>query len=152
MKHLILTCALLVVALPLSACNSSTETARAHEQPMQQGVSDHRGQQADHGHAAAKSKNGQTGSIASSGVLSITVGDQGFVPSRVTLKKGQKSTLRFKRTSDRTCAKDVVFPELGVNKPLPLNQPVDVEIPTDKARTVTFQCGMGMYRSSVIIS
>jgi hypothetical protein len=28
---------------------------------------------------------------------------------------------------------------------------LQVHVPTDQARTLTFQCGMGMYKSSVII-
>jgi plastocyanin domain-containing protein len=44
-----------------------------------------------------------------------------------------------------------VIPELSVNKPLPLNTPVGVDIPTDSERTLTFQCGMKMYKSSIIV-
>ncbi len=85
-------------------------------------------------------------------VVSITVDGKGFTPSRVEAKKGEKLTLRFTRTTNATCAKDVVFPELDVKKPLPLNKPVDVIVPAQKkARTLGFQCGMGMYKSKVVI-
>jgi plastocyanin domain-containing protein len=80
--------------------------------------------------------------------------DHGFVPSHVTLAKGaagSKATLTFTRETEDTCALDVVFPELDVKKPLPLNVPVTVEVPTDEARTLTFQCGMAMYKSSVVV-
>jgi len=85
-------------------------------------------------------------------VEAITVGDQGFQPNHVELSRGKTAVLRFTRTSEHTCATEVVFPELGLKKALPLNQPVDVTIATDQARTLAFQCGMGMYRSQVVIN
>ena len=84
-------------------------------------------------------------------VVAVTVGSDGFQPSTVSAAKGQKLTLTFTRRTDSTCAKAVSFPELGIRKDLPLNQPVSIEIPTSEARKLTFQCGMGMYKSSVVI-
>ena len=84
-------------------------------------------------------------------VVAVDVGEQGFKPSRVEAKKGQPTTLRFTRTSDKTCATKVVFPEIKLEKALPLNKPVDVAVPTNESRTLAFQCGMGMFKSSVVI-
>ena len=81
----------------------------------------------------------------------VKVDKKGFSPSEVKLEKGKPAQLVFVRTSDETCAKEVVFPELKIEKPLPLNTPVSIEIPTAEARTLTFQCGMAMYKSSVLI-
>lgn len=86
-----------------------------------------------------------------SGSVSITAGEDGFVPNSVTLKKGEPAKLIFTRTTDKTCATEVVFPELKMTKPLPLNTPVTIDIATSEARTLTFQCGMGMYKSKVVI-
>jgi plastocyanin domain-containing protein len=84
----------------------------------------------------------------------VTADEKGFHPSSVTLAKGaagEKQTLTFTRTSDETCATAVAFPELGITKDLPLKQPVAIELPVEEARTLTFQCGMGMYKSSVVV-
>lgn len=83
--------------------------------------------------------------------VEITANGDGFQPSSVAVKKGEPTTLVFTRTTNDTCATAVVFPELGIKKDLPLKQPVAIEVPTDKARTLAFQCGMGMYKSKVVI-
>jgi len=81
----------------------------------------------------------------------VRVDSKGFSPSEIKLEKGKPAQLFFVRMSDDTCAKEVVFPELKIEKDLPLNTPVRVDIPTTEARTLTFQCGMAMYKSSVLI-
>lgn len=83
--------------------------------------------------------------------IPITIGEDGFAPNEVKIAKGEEATLVFTRTTDKTCAKDVDFPELKLTKALPLNQPVAVVIPSGDSRMLTFQCGMGMYKSKVIV-
>lgn len=89
---------------------------------------------------------------AGDGAIPITANEKGFFPSEVKLQAGTKATLVFTRTTDQTCATEVVFPELNLKKELPKDTAVRVEIPTEKAQTLTFQCGMGMYKSSVVIA
>jgi plastocyanin domain-containing protein len=86
------------------------------------------------------------------GGVQVTADEHGFTPSSVSFKKGAPATLVFVRTSDDTCATEVVFPELSIKKPLPKGQPVTVDIPTDKDQKLTFQCGMGMYKSAVVVN
>jgi plastocyanin domain-containing protein len=91
---------------------------------------------------------------ASASGVSVTVGEHGFTPASVTLPKGPSGTtspVTFLRTTDQTCAKEVVFPDLGIKKDLPLRAPVTVDIPADAARTLTFQCGMAMYKGALVV-
>ena len=81
----------------------------------------------------------------------VIVDDKGFTPSHVDVQKGKPASLVFVRTTDDTCAKEVVFPDLKLEKELPLRTAVNVDIPTEDARTLTFQCGMAMYKSAVVI-
>ncbi len=94
------------------------------------------------------------GSEAAQCPTCVVANDRGFVPSKVTIPlgaPGTKTQITFTRTSDETCARDVVFPELNVKVPLPLNKPVSVPVPADVSKTYTFQCGMAMYKSSIVV-
>jgi acyl-coenzyme A synthetase/AMP-(fatty) acid ligase len=85
------------------------------------------------------------------GKVLITADARGFHPSSIETTKGQRTTLEFRRTTDETCATSVVFPELKIQKALPLNQSVTIELPVDTSSTLTFQCGMGMYRGQIVV-
>lgn len=100
----------------------------------------------------SKKADGAAPAAVSTGPVAITVDGDGFKPSSVTFKKGTPGTLIFTRTVDDTCATEVVFPQLSIKKELPKNTPVTITVPTDKEQKLTFQCGMGMYKSSVVVS
>ena len=93
-----------------------------------------------------------TAAAAGARAVPIAVDNKGFTPSSVDVKKGEKVQLIFTRTSAETCATEVVFPEINLKKELPLNKAVAVDVPTDAARTLAFQCGMGMYKSKLVIN
>lgn len=85
----------------------------------------------------------------------VTVGEHGFAPSSLNVPAGAPGshhTVTFVRTTDKTCATEVVFPDLKIEKKLPLNQVVPVDLPTDSAKTLAFQCGMGMYKGAVVVT
>lgn len=83
--------------------------------------------------------------------VDITADARGFTPSSVAIKQGEPTTLVFYRATDDNCAEKVVFPEINLEKDLPLKQPVLVELPVDKPRTLAFQCGMKMYKGRLVI-
>lgn len=83
--------------------------------------------------------------------VEITVDGNGFSPAEIRVAKDEAVTLVFKRTTDATCAKTVAFPDLSLEKQLPLGEAVSIAVPSANARTLTFQCGMGMFKSRVVI-
>ncbi|MBX7196600.1 MAG: cupredoxin domain-containing protein [Sandaracinaceae bacterium] len=83
--------------------------------------------------------------------IAITAGADGFKPNEVKITKGEEATLVFTRTTNDTCADKVVFPDLKIEKELPLNKPVAIVVPSGEAKTLAFQCGMGMYKSKVVV-
>jgi plastocyanin domain-containing protein len=85
----------------------------------------------------------------------VTAGEHGFTPSSLKLPAGgpgSHHTVTFVRTTDKTCATEVVFPDLKIEQKLPLNQVVPVDVPTDAEKTLTFQCGMAMYKGAVVVT
>ncbi|MFO0661054.1 MAG: cupredoxin domain-containing protein [Polyangiaceae bacterium] len=97
------------------------------------------------------SKEATTAPAAKPGEVRVTADKKGFTPNAITLKKDGDGTVTFVRTADGTCATEVVFKELNINKELPLNQPVAIQLPTNEAKSFTFTCGMGMYKSTVTV-
>jgi plastocyanin domain-containing protein len=85
------------------------------------------------------------------GAVAITADARGFTPSEIHATKGAPLSLVFTRTSDNTCAKEVVFPELKIRRPLPLNEPVAIEMPVSVDHTYRFQCGMAMWEGTVVV-
>jgi plastocyanin domain-containing protein len=87
-------------------------------------------------------------------MAAVTATDHGFSPPSLALPQGapgSHTTVTFVRTTDKTCATEVVFPSLKVEQKLPLDQVVSIEVPTDAVQTLTFQCGMGMYKGSLLV-
>jgi membrane fusion protein, heavy metal efflux system len=80
--------------------------------------------------------------------VQVTVSEKGFVPDHLIVASGQRTRIRFLRTTDKTCAAEVVFPSLSIRRTLPLNQPVDVEITPVKGE-LAFACGMGMFKGTI---
>lgn len=91
----------------------------------------------------------------SSGGLRVVADEHGFSPQSLPLPRGGAGTtaaVTFVRTTDKTCATEVVFPELSIKKELPLEKAVVIDVPVDRARTLTFQCGMGMYKGALVVN
>jgi len=100
----------------------------------------------------APSSPGATGAVsAPQEPLAVRVTASGFEPSGLTLQAGRTARVAFTRTTDETCAKEVVFPDYGIRKPLPLNKTVIVEFTPRKNATAGFACGMNMLKGTLVV-
>ena len=75
----------------------------------------------------------------------------GYSPSTVILKKGIPPQLTFDMHDPTACLSHVVFEQLGVNEDLTKQKITTINIPTDKAQTFNFACGMDMFHGKVIV-
>ena len=80
----------------------------------------------------------------------ITVTKDGFSRSSITGEVGSPLTLIFTRESKEGCGGKVVFPSLGISRNLPVGKPVTIVITPRKEGTISFACGMGMYKGSIV--
>jgi membrane fusion protein, heavy metal efflux system len=80
----------------------------------------------------------------------IIITEKGFEPARVTMRQGP-ARLTFVRTTDATCATEVVVPSLNIKRALPLSTPVNVDVQLPRSGDVSFACGMDMLKGRVVI-
>jgi plastocyanin domain-containing protein len=82
--------------------------------------------------------------------VAMTVTDKGFEPATVKVKKGEPVTLLITRTTDKTCATEIVIDEHKVNAKLPLNKEVKVTFAPKKTGDLKYGCAMGKMIGGVV--
>src|SRR5262245_23287307 len=80
----------------------------------------------------------------------IEITGKGFEPDSLKLKAGVPAKVTFIRKTNETCAKEVVIKDYGIERKLPLNEPVTVEF-TPRKGEFTFACGMDMIKGKLIV-
>lgn len=81
--------------------------------------------------------------------VKITVTRNGYEPWRVQARQGQPLTLIFTRTTDETCATEVVLPEYGIDRKLPLNEPVTITFTPQRTGELRYACAMNMFQGTI---
>lgn len=82
--------------------------------------------------------------------LALTVTDDGFTPTPSVVQSGVPLTLHVTRLTNNTCAREIVISGYGINRALPLNQEVDVEL-TPGDEDINYACAMGMIRGVLTV-
>ena len=83
--------------------------------------------------------------------VNMEVTEDGYVPAKIKANKGEKLRLVVTRTTDRTCAKEIVIQEAGIDAPLPLDQAVTVEVTPKKSGELKYACGMDMVTGVIFV-
>lgn len=84
-------------------------------------------------------------------MIALEVTADGFQPESVKVRAGQPVKLVVTRTSDETCATDLLIEGTDIKVALPLNQPVEVAWTPPKAGAVKFGCAMDMMVSGLLL-
>jgi Uncharacterized protein conserved in bacteria len=84
-------------------------------------------------------------------VIEMSVTAEGFVPAEVKVKAGKPLKLVVTRKVERTCATEIVIKDFGINKPLPLNQAVEVDFTPVKPGNIRYACPMDMIAGVIVV-
>ncbi len=83
--------------------------------------------------------------------VKVILGAEGYQPASFNLRQGVPARIEFVRQVEGACGEEIVIPEYGVKRKLPLNKPVMVEITPNKAGEYVFTCGMNMLRGKIVV-
>ena len=81
--------------------------------------------------------------------VAITVTEKGFEPAVVTVPHDKPVILMVTRKTDQTCARELVMPDQKINRPLPLDQTVEISFTPKKTGELHYACGMNMFTGTV---
>jgi plastocyanin domain-containing protein len=115
---------------------------------------------AQHEHAAMQQK--AESALAGAGIaegtvkngvrtVEVQVTEDGYVPAKIKANKGEKLRLVITRKTDRTCAKEIVIKDAGINTKLPLDKTVTVELTPKKSGELKYACGMDMITGIIFV-
>ncbi len=84
--------------------------------------------------------------------IKITVGEKGYEPSSVRLRRGIPARLLFYREDDNNCAGQMIIRNLDIRKKLPVGKLVAVQFTPEREGKYTFTCGMNMLRGTLVVT
>jgi Cupredoxin-like domain len=82
-------------------------------------------------------------------VVEITAA--GYSPPSISIPANKAFRVTFIRRDDKSCGTEVIFPSLGIRRPLPLNKPVVIDIPPQSmGKQLAFTCPMNMLNGKAV--
>ena len=83
--------------------------------------------------------------------VELSVTENGFEPASVKVAKGVPLKLVVTRKTDKTCAKQIVVKDYGINVELPLNKAVEVSLTPKAAGNIRYACSMDMIAGVLVV-
>src|SRR5262245_25644840 len=74
-----------------------------------------------------------------------------YVPDRIEAQAGRPIRIRFRRDDPYPCTAQVVFPDFGIVKDLPLGRETTIEVNPTAPGEYEFHCGMDMVHGKLIV-
>jgi sulfite exporter TauE/SafE len=88
---------------------------------------------------------------ASENVILINARDNGYEPSLVHALADARLQLNIATVNTTSCARSIVFPDLGVEKTLPVTGMVTIDVPPQpRGKVMHYSCSMGMYLGQIV--
>lgn len=81
----------------------------------------------------------------------VVVSGMDFLPGSLNLKRGVPARITFQRMTENTCGTEILIPDHGISRQLPLYENVVVSFTPKKAGEMAFSCGMNMMRGKIIV-
>ena len=142
----------ILVALTLLFSSSVYQSTAAHEAPTRYLNAESSAKTADIPlQEGTEQKTASEDKDSEAQTATVNVTEKGFEPQSLKLKKDIPAKVTFLRQTEKTCGLKLVIPEYKIKRDLPLNEAVVVEFTPTKSGELTFTCGMGMMRGSLIV-
>jgi plastocyanin domain-containing protein len=100
---------------------------------------------------AAEAKDAAPIAAAGARVIQMQVTQDGYVPSKLEVTKGEPLELHVTRTTNDTCATELIIDGTSINAPLPFREEVVIRWTPEKTGSIKYGCHMGMMISGVIL-
>lgn len=133
----------LFLALTVAAAIAAGVAGCKKEKPAASATAQQPAEQKAEAKAEAKPHAAEPVDLTKPRELEIKVTEDGYVPSPITLAKGQPVVLKLTRTTDKTCATEFILDEYNINQKMPLNETVTVNFTPDKEGELKYGCAMG---------
>jgi plastocyanin domain-containing protein len=84
-------------------------------------------------------------------VIEMKVTQDGYEPAKLQVKKGEPLELHVTRTTNDTCATELIIEGTDINAPLPFKEEVVIRWTPEKTGTIKYGCHMQMMISGVLM-